>query len=151
MFALGWYELDTRRLLLARDHAGIKPLYYATSPGGAFAFASQLDALLELPGLDPDVIELDVVRLFLRLHHLPAPFSVVRNTHQLEPGHWLQVTADGRLEKRCWWRLPRTPAGNLHGSVAMEALEAAIDNAVKRQLVADVPVGVFLSGGIDSP
>lgn len=151
MFALAWYELAERRLLIARDHAGIKPLYYATPRSGVFAFASQLDALLELPALDPDALQLDAVRLFLRLHHLPAPFSVVRDTYQLEPGQWLQVGANGRSEKRCWWRLPRSTSTKLRGQTAVDALDSAVANAVKRQLVADVPVGVLLSGGVDSP
>jgi len=151
MFAFGWYEIAERRLLLARDHAGIKPLYVATLPDKSVAFASQLDALVEAPGLDPDALNLDVLRLCLRLHHIPAPHSIVRHTRQLEPGHWLRVHADGRLEERAWWRLPRSSHADLRGPAAVDQLEDTLDRAVRRQLVSDVPVGVFLSGGIDSP
>lgn len=151
MFGLAWYDLKERRLLLARDHAGIKPLYYARPPGGAFAFASQLDALLAVPGLDPDALDLAVVHLFLRLHHIPPPFSLVRHTHQLAPGHWLEVVADGRMQTAAWWQLPRSPSPDTRKPVTLDELEATLGAAVKRQLVADVPVGVFLSGGVDSP
>lgn len=151
MFGLGWYDLRQRRLLIARDHAGIKPLYYARPPDGSFAFASQLDALLEAPGLDPDALDLAAVHLFLRLHHIPPPFSIVRHTHQLPPGHWLELAADGRTTMGVWWRLPRSPSRIDSTNVDLEELDSTLNRAVKRQLVADVPVGVFLSGGVDSP
>lgn len=151
MFAFGWYELAEQRLLLGRDHAGIKPLYYASLPGGGFAFASQLDALIAAPGLDADDIDPASLNLYLRLHHLPPPYGLIRHTRQLEPGTWMQVDARGAVRDHRWWSLARRPTPDLRGREADEALASALTNAVRRQLVADVPVGLFLSGGVDSP
>jgi asparagine synthase (glutamine-hydrolysing) len=152
MFALAWYHLPSQRLVLARDHAGIKPLYYFVHPAGkGLAFASQLDVLLHTPWGEPGAARLDVLRLYLRLHHIPPPYGLLENTFQLEPGQFLVVHPDGRLERRAWWRLPRDPEPDLRGERALEALSEALDNAVRRQRIADVPLGVFLSGGVDSP
>ena len=152
MFALAWYRIPDRSLLLARDHAGIKPLYYFLHPQRrGVAFGSQYDVLLHTPWGEPGALRSDVLRLFLRLHHIPAPYGLLANTFQLEPGHWLRVDADGNVEKRAWWTLPRDPEPELHGEAARDALHEALERAIRRQLVADVPVGVFLSGGVDSP
>ncbi len=152
MFAFAWYDAEHRTLLLARDHAGIKPLSYFVHPGGGgVAFASRYDALLHTPWGRPGAIDRETLALYLRLQHLPAPYALLENTHQLEPGHSLTVSADGRTEKRCWWQLPRDPAPDLRGAAAIDALGGALENAVRRNRIADVPLGVFLSGGVDSP
>lgn len=152
MFAFAWYKIAERTLLLARDHAGIKPLYYFVHPSGkGLAFASQFNALLRTPWGEPGAVRLDVLRLYLRLHHIPPPFGLLENTYQLEPGHYLCVRSDGSLEKRAWWTLPRDPESQWSGGSSVEDLAAALDGAVRRQRIADVPLGVFLSGGVDSP
>jgi asparagine synthase (glutamine-hydrolysing) len=152
MFALAWYNIRERTLLLARDHAGIKPLYYFVHPrGGGVAFASQFDALLHTPWGPPGELRLDVVHLYLRLHHIPPPYGLLENTFQLEPGRYLVVKPDGRVQKKAWWTLPRDPEPDLSGAEAREALAEALEHAVCRHRVADVPLGVFLSGGVDSP
>lgn len=152
MFALAWYNLSDRTLLLARDHAGIKPLYYAIQPGGSsIAFGSQFNILLDSPWNLSDQPQLDVLNLFLRLHHIPPPYGLLENTYQLEPGCFLEINAAGRIQINRWWQLPDHPAPDLTGSAAEEALAAALEAAVARQRVADVPLGTFLSGGIDSP
>lgn len=152
MFAFAWYHRPTRRLVLARDHAGIKPLYYFVHPQKkGLAFASQYNALLYTPWGEPGAPRLDVLRLYLRLHHIPPPFALLENTHQLEPGYYLVIHPNGYLEKQAWWRLPREPECDLYGPEAVEALADVVDRAVQRHLIADVPVGVFLSGGVDSP
>ncbi len=152
MFAFAWYDTRERRLVLARDHAGIKPLYYFVHPGGkGVAFASQYNALLHTPWGEPGPVRLDVLRLYLRLHHIPPPYGLLANTYQLEPGHYLVIGPDGDLRKHCWWRLPEDPEPDLRGEAAVEAVAGALDAAVRRQRVADVPLGVFLSGGVDSP
>ncbi len=152
MFAFAWYRIPDRTLLLARDHAGIKPLYYSIHPDRrGVAFGSQYNVLLHTPWGEPGVLRNDVLRLYLRLHHIPAPYGLLKNTYQLEPGHWLRVDSDGSVTKRAWWTMPRDPQPELRGETAREALSEALERAVGRQLVADVPVGVFLSGGVDSP
>ena len=107
MFAFAWYDTVERRLVLARDHAGIKPLYYFLDPAGrGLAFSSQFNALLHTPWGSPGSVQLDVLKLYLRLHHIPPPYGLLNHTHQIEPGQMLLVRADGAVEKRSWWRLP---------------------------------------------
>ncbi|HSV74416.1 MAG TPA: asparagine synthase (glutamine-hydrolyzing) [Chthonomonadales bacterium] len=152
MFAFAWYDTRARRLVLARDHAGIKPLYYFVHPAGrGVAFASQYNALLHTPWGEPGPLRPDVLRLYLRLHHMPPPYALLANTHQVEPGGVVVVREDGTLASRRWWRLPERPEPSVRGQRALEMLDAAIDGAVRRQRIADVPLGVFLSGGVDSP
>ncbi|HET6382900.1 MAG TPA: asparagine synthase (glutamine-hydrolyzing) [Armatimonadota bacterium] len=152
MFAFVWYNLSDHTLILARDHAGIKPLYYYLHPSGrGVAFASQYNALLQSPWGEPGPLRSDVLRLYLRLHHIPAPYGLLANTFQLEPGHYLKVSREGAIESHAWWTLPEHPEVDLSGSAAIDALSSALDRAVRRQRIADVPLGVFLSGGVDSP
>jgi asparagine synthase (glutamine-hydrolysing) len=152
MFAFAWYRIAERRLILARDHAGIKPLYYLVPPsGGGVAFASQFNALLRTPLGEPGPLRGDVLRIYLTLHHIPPPYGPLANTRQLEPGHYVEVQPDGTVCDYEWWSLPREAEPTLRGREALKALDAALDAAVRRQRVADVPLGVFLSGGIDSP
>jgi asparagine synthase (glutamine-hydrolysing) len=152
MFAFAWYDGERRSLLLARDHAGIKPLSYFVHPrGDGLAFASRYDVLAHTPWGRPGPIRAEVMDLYLRLQHLPAPYALLENTFQLEPGHSLTVSADGRRQKRCWWRIPSDPEPDLRGAPALDALAGALDAAVRRNRIADVPLGVFLSGGVDSP
>lgn len=152
MFAFAWYHRGRRSLLLARDHAGIKPLYYFEPSGGAgLAFGSQFNVLLQTPWGDPGALRRDVLALYLRLHHIPPPYGLFEHTSQLEPGHWLLATPEKGVERRAWWRLPRNAEENLSGDGALAAIGDALDRSVRRQRIADVPLGVFLSGGVDSP
>lgn len=152
MFALAWYDRTEQQLLLARDHAGIKPLYYfIESSGKGLVFGSQYNQLKLSPWGEPGSIRLDVLHLYLRLQHIPPPYELLQHTYQLEPGHWLLIQIGSRIDKHCWWRLPRHPHPDLSGEAAIEASAAALDNAVRRQRMADVPLGVFMSGGVDSP
>ena len=152
MFAFAWYERRTRRLVLARDHAGIKPLYYFVHPAGrGLAFASQYNVLLHTPWGEPGPVREDVLRLYLRLHHIPPPYGLLENTYQVPPGSFLLAHPDGRLEVRTWWRLPEDPESKWRGAMAVDLLSDALQRVVQRQRLADVPLGVFLSGGVDSP
>lgn len=152
MFALAWYDLTSKKLLLARDHAGIKPLYYAIDPlKRGVLFASQFNCLLRSPWGVHDKVRQDVLRLYLRIHYIPAPYTLFESIHQLEPGHFLLVNADGSFIKRAWWTLPLDPEPSLPADQGLEALAAALENAVRRQRISDVPLGVYLSGGVDSP
>lgn len=152
MFALAWYHLGQRELLLARDHAGIKPLYYLREPDTKrLVFASQYNCLLHTPWKKPETIRSDVLTLYLQIQHVPAPYGLLEHTHQLKPGHYLLVRADGSTETRSWWSLPRTTTPDLNRALVLDMLHDTLDDAVKRQRIANVPLGVFLSGGIDSP
>ena len=150
IFAIAFYDSATRRLLLARDHAGIKPLYVLRSRQG-IVFASQYDQLLAHPWSDGLKPSKDALGLYLRFAFIPAPYGLLENTHMIEPGAWLECDADGRIRQAHHFLLPRMGTPSLRGEAAVDAVDAAIGAAVRRQLVSDVPVAAFLSGGIDSP
>ena len=150
MFALAFYDTLEKRLLLARDFAGIKPLYYLLNPHGLL-FASQYDQILAHPWSQLEPVAPDALGLYLRLGYIPAPYALKKNTYMLEPGTWLEISADGRCQQGRFYEFPVYQAPDLRGEEAFEAVDAAITNAVRRQMVSDVPLGTFLSGGIDSP
>lgn len=150
MFALAFYDTVARRLLLARDHAGIKPLYVLHDREGVL-FASQYDQILSHPWARDRGVSAEALGLYLRIGYIPPPFALIDGSHALEPGCWLSVAADGCLSRGRYFELPRRRAPDLSGAAAHEAVDAAVGAAVRRQLVSDVPLGVLLSGGIDSP
>ncbi len=150
IFALAFYDSNTRRLLLARDHAGIKPLYALRSPRG-IVFASQYDQLLAHPWADDLQVSQNALGLYLRFAFIPAPYGVLEHTEMLEPGAWLEVDANAKVRQGHHFKLPQRTVPSLRGEEAVDAVDSAVGSAVRRQLVSDVPVGAFLSGGIDSP
>jgi asparagine synthase (glutamine-hydrolysing) len=150
MFALGFYDRQERSLLLARDHAGIKPLYYLLGNDGVF-FASQYDQILAHPWRDGLPVSAEGLGLYLRLGYIPAPYALLERTHMLEAGSWLRVGLDARSERGVYYAFPVFRRPDLSGEEAGEAVDAAVSAAVRRQMVSDVPLGAFLSGGIDSP
>ena len=140
-------------MLLARDRAGIKPLYYARLPDGGLAFASELTALLQHPGV-PRKISQDALAGFFFSDYVQAPQSMIEGVLKLEPGHSI-VWENGKLsDPRPFWRVRDAleQAAPQAGSVQEYArkLKDLLESSVERQLISDVPVGVFLSGGIDS-
>ena len=150
MFALAFFDTVDRRLLLARDHAGIKPLYLLRHRDG-FLFASQFDQLLAHPWGRERSIDSTALDLYLNLGFLPAPHSMLDGASAIEPGTWVQCLANGETQSRRWFTFPQQPDATLHGREALDAVDDAVTTAVRRQLVSDVPVGILLSGGIDSP
>ena len=150
MFALALWDSRAERLLLARDRAGEKPLYYRRTPDGGLAFASELHALVRaFRGLavEPDYTALDE---YLTLQYVPSPSTAFKNVFKLQAAH-LAVFEPGRdpVVQRYWSK----PSGCERASDERElvtGLRAVLVDAVRRRLVADVPVGAFLSGGIDS-
>jgi len=149
IFALAFYDERERRLLLARDMAGVKPLYLLTHPGGAI-FASEFELLLETPTGRAGSVDPVAMAAYLRLGHIPAPMSMLTDARMLEPGAWIECSFDGPARSGRASRLKPT-TGTLRGRDARDAIETALRNAIRRQVVSDVPVGFFLSGGIDSP
>jgi asparagine synthase (glutamine-hydrolysing) len=150
MFALALYDGHEQTLLLARDHAGIKPLYTLLT-GEGLAFASQYDQILAHPWARGLGVRPEALGLYLRLGYIPAPYAVVQQTAMLEPGCWLEATVDGRVTHGRYYAFPTFARPDLAGDEAYEAVDAAVAAAVQRQMVSDVPLGTFLSGGIDSP
>jgi asparagine synthase (glutamine-hydrolysing) len=152
MFALAWWDAQARALLLARDRFGIKPLYIAAAPG-RLAFASELRALRAAKFVDAKPSPSAVLG-FLAWGSVPAPLAWNQGAEMLEAGSWLEWRQDG-MERRGQFADAREPY-RLDGSrrtdpgALRERAGAAVRDAVRAHLVADVPVGVFLSGGIDS-
>jgi asparagine synthase (glutamine-hydrolysing) len=147
IFAFALLDRRRGRLLLARDPVGVKPLYYAVTPQGLL-FGSELKALAVCPMVDR-TMDWDALRAYLTLEYVPSPLSIYRDAKKLPPGH-LAIWEDGRLAvRRYWdWSIPEAlPAGR---DECRELLRERIRRSVKSQLVSDVPLGVFLSGGVDS-
>jgi len=169
MFALAVWDRDARRLHLARDRMGEKPLYYGWY-GGTFVFASQPAALTRIPGWRGEV-DRDALALMMRHNYIPAPYSIYRGIHKLPPGCWLSL---GEIElagtsafsphpdsavptrPQRYWSLGTVAADGVAAPLRISASEAAdrlqdlLGRVIEGQMVADVPVGALLSGGIDS-
>jgi asparagine synthase (glutamine-hydrolysing) len=150
MFAIAIWDKRRRRLLLARDRFGIKPLYYRQA-GGGLSFASELKAMLEQPGFSR-AIDPRAVAAYLAFNSIPAPLTIFAEARKLPPGHLL-AWQDGEVELRRYARpRPVAAAEVSDGSTEelAEELRAVLDDSVRAHLVADVSVGVLLSGGVDS-
>jgi asparagine synthase (glutamine-hydrolysing) len=147
MFALAIYDARQRRLLLARDRFGEKPLYYALRPDG-FAFASELAALLADPGCsaEPSPAALD---LYLSLQYIPAPHTAFRHIRKLPAGCRLLVNCGGEPHVEPYYELRPAPAPARDDEAQLQ-VRAAVEEAVQARLMSDVPLGAFLSGGLDS-
>lgn len=150
MFAFCLVEEETGRAVLARDRLGIKPLYLAELPGGGLRAASTLPALVAAGGVDASV---DPVALhhYLSWHSVvPAPRTILRGVRKLPPATVLVVEPDGTRRERTYWDPAHTRRLELSDGEWEEALLDALRVAVRRRMVSDVPVGVLLSGGLDS-
>lgn len=150
MFALALFDTEKKRLLLARDHAGIKPLYCFRSAKG-LVFASQFKQILAHPWTSDQSLCRDGLGLYLRLGFIPSGLSILEGASMLDAGSWIEFGIEGESRQGRYFDFPTWQNPDLFGEEAFEAVDAAVTSAVKRQLVSDVPVGVFLSGGIDSP
>jgi asparagine synthase (glutamine-hydrolysing) len=152
MYAFAIYDRRRRRLFLTRDRFGKKPLYY-TLAGDTFAFASELSALLRHPRVARE-IDADSLRKYFAYGFIPAPKALYRNVAKLPGGHSMVYDlASHRVNVEEYWRFriePREPVGPNAEAAWCEELRALMSQAVKRRLVSDVPLGIFLSGGIDS-
>jgi asparagine synthase (glutamine-hydrolysing) len=147
-FAFGCFDERAGTLLLARDRLGILPLYYAEGPG-CLVFASEVKALL--PALGAPQLDDDAVEDYLTYRSVPPERTLFRGVKKLAAGHALHVGADGRLRDEVWWALPAKLQGEmLTGDAAIAAVAEQLERAVAGRLVADVPVGAYLSGGLDS-
>ncbi|MDQ3740248.1 MAG: asparagine synthase (glutamine-hydrolyzing), partial [Actinomycetota bacterium] len=152
MFAFGIWDTRRRELFLARDRVGIKPLYYA-QPAGGFVFGSEIKALLEHPAITPELDE-EAFHHYLTFICTPAPMTMFKGVRKLAPGERMVVTADGRVRSEVWWSpfSPRVAAdvGAMSEGEQEERLIELLRAAIKKRMMADVPFGVFLSGGVDS-
>ncbi|WP_417911319.1 asparagine synthase (glutamine-hydrolyzing) [Candidatus Electronema sp. PJ] len=148
MFAFALYDQRRRRLLLARDRIGIKPLYY-TWQNGQLRFASEIKAILADPQVERR-LNLQAMYDYLGFEFVPAPETLFANIHKLPAGHLL-ILENGQIRTEQYWDLQFLPAEpQLSFAEAVEKMRELLDQAVASHLVSDVPLGVFLSGGLDS-
>jgi asparagine synthase (glutamine-hydrolysing) len=148
MFAIALWDSGRRRLVLVRDRVGKKPLLWTLLPDGSLAFASELKALLRHPGVRREV-DPTAIDAYLALQYVPGERTALAGIHRLPPGHLL-VWEDGRVDVRRWWELAPAELGDATDEELLERVRETVGAAVRRRLLADVPLGALLSGGIDS-
>ena len=147
MFAVALWTKSRKRIVLARDRMGIKPLYIARIAEDLF-FGSELKALFVHPEIDRR-LSLQGLDCYLALNYIPCPWTLVDGIEKLPPGEWLEWT-DGKFSKGSYWRLPFGVSSNYTLESAKEEMDSLLQDAVREHLISDVPLGVWLSGGIDS-
>ncbi len=148
MFAFALWDQPRRHLLLARDRMGIKPLYYAEAEG-TIVFASELKALVHHPQVSR-ALDLRALDQYLTLEYVPAPRTIYQGVRKLLPGHRLVAHA-GTIIVEPYWRLPVSPSPSTTDEAALcEQWRTVLRHSVRRHLISDVPVGLLLSGGLDS-
>ena len=154
MFAFASWDRRTRTLSLVRDRLGIKPLYFGRQ-NGRLVLASELKAFEVLPDWKPE-LNRNALAAYLRLAYVPSPHSIYRGIDKLAPGHIATINAEGKVETAAFWSVEKAAERgtsapfNVSDREAIDTLELLLGDAVGRRLVADVPLGAFLSGGIDS-
>lgn len=152
MFAIAAWDRDERALYLARDRMGEKPLYYGWQ-GKSFLFGSELKALAVHPEFSRR-IDPRALALFVRYGYVPSPLCIYQQLAQLRPGHYVKLSKSARggemPEPRAYWTLPQPSPGAMDETSAVEELDRLLGDAVRLRMRADVPMGAFLSGGIDS-
>jgi asparagine synthase (glutamine-hydrolysing) len=154
MFAIVLWDRQAHKMVMIRDRLGIKPLYW-THHDGKFGFASELKALVA-GGVCPRDVDSGALDTYLRFGYVPSGQSIYRKTRQLRPGHMIEIDADGQMRDSVYWSMEDVVLNGRNNrwagddDSAIEALEDLLRDAVKRRMVADVPLGAFLSGGIDS-
>jgi asparagine synthase (glutamine-hydrolysing) len=148
MFTFAIWDERAGRLFIARDRVGKKPLYYTTTPDGTFVFGSELKALLEHPSVGRET-NADALDAYLSFGYVPDPLCIFRGIEKLPPGHHLCVEG-GRVRVERYWDFSYEPVEVKGEEEYLEELRALLDEAVRLRLVSDVPLGAFLSGGVDS-
>ena len=147
MFAIAIWDTTEKTLFLARDRLGKKPLYYYKN-NGDFVFASEIKSILTVPGIDRS-IRYDAVKDYFTYHYVPDPKSIFKFIHKLKPGHWLRV-ANNEIKEECYWDVSFSKVSEKSFSNVKEDLYNLIDDSVRIRMMSDVPLGAFLSGGVDS-
>jgi asparagine synthase (glutamine-hydrolysing) len=148
IFAFALWDASARRLLIGRDHMGVKPLYYAQTAAGLL-FASEIKALLVSSDV-PRKLDMEATAQFFRLGFVPAPRTLFRDVRKLPPG-WRMIVQGERVQIEPYWDLEFVePERNPSFSDACQNLRALLEEVVTDQMVSDVPLGAFLSGGVDS-
>jgi len=147
MFALAIWSNAQQRLILARDRLGIKPLYFAER-GEELYFASELKGILIHPEIERQ-LSLDGLDCYLSMNYVPCPWTLIEGVEKLPPGRWLEWQ-DGRITQDTYWSIPRIAPRSTSLEDAKAELDFLLDQSVREHLMSDVPLGVWLSGGVDS-
>lgn len=149
MFAFAIYDSEQQEIIIFRDRAGVKPLYYSQTDN-ALIFSSELRPLLNYPYFNKE-IDFEAVSSYLQFGYIHAPKTIFKSVQKLLPGHYLKYDIKSKiLVKRCYWNINDFYKNQVARENVTEKLEATIIEAFNLRMIADVPVGVFLSGGIDS-
>jgi asparagine synthase (glutamine-hydrolysing) len=146
IFAFALWDARTQTFLMARDHVGVKPLYYYDRDG-RFVFGSEIKSILESPSV-PRALNRQALFAYIGCEFIPAPDTMFRHIQKLPAGHYL-IRRNGQTEIKEYWDLyfPEEPSSMIREEDAVEGIRDLIDDAVRSQLVSDVPLGAFLSGG----
>jgi asparagine synthase (glutamine-hydrolysing) len=144
MFAFALFDSKKKQLLLARDRQGIKPLYY-TLFNGSLIFASEIKSILRFPGV-PRTLDKQALACFLTLRYVPLRETMFQGIRKILPGHYAIFDKTG-LRETCYWQLDPRPVNN---EIADRTLLNIVEKSVERHMISDVPVGIYLSGGLDS-
>jgi asparagine synthase (glutamine-hydrolysing) len=148
MFGLGIYDSKKDKLILARDHIGIKPLYYCLKPGNKnLVFGSEIKSILKFPGINRE-IDHEAVDWFISLEYIPSPYSIFKHIRKLPAGHILTYEK-GQIKIKQYWEVEKKTCSQNIGELREEYL-SLLNESVKMRMISDVPLGAFLSGGIDS-
>src|SRR5882762_7819768 len=149
MFAFAIWDERNQKLFMARDRTGEKPLYYSLTPAGTLVFGSELKSLLEHPGVRRET-SAESLDAYFSLGYVPDPLSIFKDIKKLPPGHFLTFS-NGRLETKQYWDFAYESNGSRRKEADyLEELRELLDESVRIRLVSDVPLGAFLSGGVDS-
>jgi len=147
MFALAFWQPAQKRLVLARDRMGIKPLYFCLR-GRDLYFGSELKAIFEHPEIERR-LDLQGLNYYLSLNYVPCPYTLVEGIEKLPPGQWLEWR-EGEVRTDAYWRLEFEPRRDLTFQAAQDELDCLLRDSMREHLISDVPLGVWASGGIDS-
>lgn len=148
MFAFAIWDEQKKRLFVARDHLGKKPLYYYHRDG-LFLFGSEIKALLKHPAVTKRINE-DVIPSYLTFGYAPAPESFYKNIYKLPPASYLSLDLTGNIQQKNYWDLNLQSTQQVSEEEACQNVKELLSQAVQKRLISDVPLGAFLSGGIDS-
>lgn len=146
MFAIAIYDQRKKNLYLARDRAGVKPLYYYQDESKLF-FGSEIKSIIAA-GIEPK-IDQQSLALFMTYNYVPSPHTIFQSIVHVKPGHYLEIDADG-IKDTTWWQLNNTSHESYSESQFIEEFNAILSDAVRLRMQCDVPYGAFLSGGLDS-
>ena len=150
MFAIGIWDQYENSLSLVKDFAGIKPLFYGWN-GETLVFASQYNQVSRHPAFYNEPINQEVLKLYLTQHFVPPPFGLLKNTYSVNPGEIITFHMDGKKDSDIYWCFPEYSQINFKENDAINKTDYELSSAVQSELMSDVPLGAFLSGGVDSP